>query len=267
MREAPLGQDRSAARHDAGHPARGHRDVAQQHAGVDGEVVDALLRLLDQRVAIDLPGQILGPSADLLERLVDRDGADRDGGVPHDPLAGLVDVLPGREIHDRVGAPQRRPAQLVDFFFDRGAHRGVADVGVDLDREVAADDHRLELEVIDVGGDDGAAARDLRSHELGIEPFTRRDERHLRRDDALARVLELGHDAAAAAAPPPRARAASADRLERRSPAVRWCRRRGSVSPLLRLISRTGTLTPCSSTKTLREAGKASAMSEGNRGE
>ena len=28
--------------------ARGHRDMAQQHAGVDGEVVDALLGLFDQ---------------------------------------------------------------------------------------------------------------------------------------------------------------------------------------------------------------------------
>ena len=40
---------------------RGQRDVAQQHAGVHGEVVHALLGLLDQRVAVDLPGQVLGP--------------------------------------------------------------------------------------------------------------------------------------------------------------------------------------------------------------
>ena len=42
---------------------RRQRDVAQQHAGVDGEVVDALLRLLDERVAEELPGQILGLAA------------------------------------------------------------------------------------------------------------------------------------------------------------------------------------------------------------
>ena len=62
---------------------------------------------------------------------------------------------------------------------------GVADVRVDLHQEVAADDHRLELGVIDVGRDDGAAARDLAPHELGVEPFAQRDELHLRRDHAL----------------------------------------------------------------------------------
>ena len=176
MREAPLGEDRSAARHDAGQALRRHRDVAQQHAGVHGEVVDALLRLLDQRVAIDLPRQIFRTAADLLERLVDRHRADRHRRVAHDPLAGLVDVLAGRQIHHRVGAPQRRPAQLLDFLVDRRRDDGVADVGVDLHQEVAADDHRLELGVIDVGGNDGAAARHFVANEIGGQPFARGDE-------------------------------------------------------------------------------------------
>ena len=46
--EAPLGEDRTAARDDAGHAPRGQRDVRQAHAGVDREVVDPLLGLLDQ---------------------------------------------------------------------------------------------------------------------------------------------------------------------------------------------------------------------------
>ena len=79
--------------------------VAQQHAGVDGEVVDALLGLLDERVAVDLPGQILGPAADLLERLVDRHRADRHRRVAEDPLARLVDVL----ARSRGPSPCRRP--------------------------------------------------------------------------------------------------------------------------------------------------------------
>ena len=196
MRETPLRQDRAAARDDAGHAARGHRDVAQQHAGVDGEVVHALLALLDERVAIDLPREILRTAADLLERLVDRDGADRHRRVANDPLARLVDVLAGRQIHHRVGAPQRRPLQLLDLVLDRRAHGGVADVGVDLHQEVAADDHRLELEVIDVRRDDRAAALDLGADELGRQPFARGDELHLRRDLAAPRVEELRADVA-----------------------------------------------------------------------
>ncbi len=44
----------AAAADDAGDALGGHRDIGQAHAGVDGEIVDALLGLLDQRVAEDL---------------------------------------------------------------------------------------------------------------------------------------------------------------------------------------------------------------------
>ena len=60
MRQAPLRMDRSAAGHDAGHAFGGHRHIGEAHTGMDGEVVDALFGLLDQRVAIDLPGQVFG---------------------------------------------------------------------------------------------------------------------------------------------------------------------------------------------------------------
>jgi len=60
VREAPGGHDRAAAGHDAGDPAGRERHVPQQHAGVHGHVVDALLALLDHGVAVDLPGQLVG---------------------------------------------------------------------------------------------------------------------------------------------------------------------------------------------------------------
>ena len=191
MREAPFRDDRAAARDDAGEAAGGERDVAEQHAGVDGEVIDALFGLLDQRVTVDLPGQLLRASADLLQRLVDGDRANRYGRVAQDPLARQVNVWSGRQVHDRVGAPQRRPAQLLDLLFDRGGHRRVADVRVHLHRELPADDHRLELRVIDVGGNDGAPARHLGAHELGLESFAHSNELHLRRDDPAPRVVPL----------------------------------------------------------------------------
>ena len=48
----------------------GHRHVAKQYAGVDGEVVDALLGLFDQRVAEDFPGQLFRLAVYLLQRLI-----------------------------------------------------------------------------------------------------------------------------------------------------------------------------------------------------
>ena len=81
VREAPLGHDRAAAGDDAGDATGGHRDVGQADAGMDGEVVDALLGLFDEGVPEDLPGEVFGAAVDLLEGLIDRHGADGDGAI------------------------------------------------------------------------------------------------------------------------------------------------------------------------------------------
>ena len=167
MGEAPFRHDGAAAADDAGHAARGHGDEAEEDAGVDGEVIDALLGLLDEGVAEDFPGEVFGAAVHFLERLVDGDGADGDGRVADDPFAGGVDVFAGGEVHDGVGAPLGGPTHFLDFFLDGAGDGAVADVGVDFDEEIAADDHRLELGMVDVGGDDGAAAGDFGADELG----------------------------------------------------------------------------------------------------
>jgi len=125
-------------------------------------------------------------------------------------------------IHSRVSwmcLPADRPHQLLDFLGDARRHRGVADVGVDLGQEVAADDHRLAFRVVDVARDDRAAAGDLVADEfggddlldVGAEALARvlleqvrlvdrsepliladRDELHLRGDEAATRVVHLG---------------------------------------------------------------------------
>jgi hypothetical protein len=63
MREAPFGHDRAAARDDAADALCGEVDIGEADAGMDGEIVDALFGLLDQRVAEDFPGQVLGDAA------------------------------------------------------------------------------------------------------------------------------------------------------------------------------------------------------------
>jgi hypothetical protein len=186
---------------------------------MDGEVIDALFGLFDQGVAEDFPGQVFGLAIDLFQRLVDRHGADRHRRVAHDPFARFVDVLAGRQVHHRVAAPADRPGHLVDFVLDGRGQRRVADVAVDLGQEVAADDHRLGFGVVDVVGDDGAAAGDFVAHELGrdhardrgAETLPRmlgaqqffeavellvladRDVFHLGGDDALTGVVHLRH--------------------------------------------------------------------------
>ena len=171
-----------------------------------------------------------------------------------------VDVLPGREVHHRVGAPQRRPAQLVDLLFDRGGDGGVADVRVDLHREIAADDHRLELGVIDVCRDDRAAARHFAAHELGVEALADGDELHLGSDLAFARVVQLRDGLLPASRPRSTVRAASAALPADSTPCGPLESYTRSVSPLVSAISRIGTRTPEGpSTWTLRRCGKGRA--------
>ena len=123
VRQAPLGHDRAAARDDAGDAFRGHGNEGQPHAGVDGEIVHPLLGLFDQGVAEHLPGQVLGDAIDLLQSLVDRHGPDGHGRVTHDPVADIVDVAAGGEVHDGVGAAPLRPNKLVHLVGDVAEHR------------------------------------------------------------------------------------------------------------------------------------------------
>ena len=52
------------------------RNIGEPHAGMDREVVDALLRLLDQGVAKNFPGKVFRLAVDFFQRLINRNGAD-----------------------------------------------------------------------------------------------------------------------------------------------------------------------------------------------
>src|SRR5690606_18181124 len=171
MGQAPFGHDAAAAGNDACHPFGGHGYVTQQDAGMYGEIIHSLLGLLDQGIAVDFPGQILGLAVHLIQVLVNGHGADGNGRIAEDALAGLVDVLAGGKIHDGIGAPAHGPYHLFDFLFDGRGDGGVADVGVDLDQEVTPDDHGLEFGMVDIARDDGPPARHLVPDEFGGDDF------------------------------------------------------------------------------------------------
>ena len=220
VRQTPLRHDRATPRHDARQAVRGEWHIGQAHTGVDGEVVHTLLGLLDQCVAENFPRQIFGLAVHLLQRLVNRHRADGHGRVAQDPFTGLVDVVTGRQIHHRVRTPADRPHQFVHLFLDARRDGRVADVGVHLDEEVAANNHRLALGVVDVVGDHRPAARHFVTHKFGgyfcrdgrvervaffrqplggqalgqLRPhqvLTYRDVLHLGCDDAAPRIVHL----------------------------------------------------------------------------
>jgi hypothetical protein len=156
---------------------------------MDGHVVDALLALLNHGVAVQLPRERRRIAAGLLQRLVDGDRADRNRRVAQNPFARRVDVTTGGKVHDGVGAPAGGPHHLVDLFGDRARHGRIADVRIDFHCERLADDHRLGLRVIVVGGNHGAPARDLVAHQLGGHTLAGGDEGHLGGDLAVAGAL------------------------------------------------------------------------------
>ena len=90
--KAPARHDRAAARHDACGAVGGQRHMRVANARMDGEIIDALLCLFNQRVLEHLPIKLQGIAADFLQRLIDRHGADRHGRIAHDPVADVVNV-------------------------------------------------------------------------------------------------------------------------------------------------------------------------------
>ena len=110
MRQAPPGHDRAATGDNTGDAIGSQRHISQQHTSMDRHIVDALFGLLNDRIAEDLPGELLCHAIDLLQGLVDRHRTDGHGGVAHNPFASGVDIIAGGQVHDGIGAPAGSPA-------------------------------------------------------------------------------------------------------------------------------------------------------------
>src|SRR5215471_12708740 len=105
MRQTPFGHDGTATRHNTRDAPGSQGNIAQEHASVDREVIDPLLSLLNQRIAVDLPGEFLSLATHLLQSLINRYGTNGHGRVAQDPLTRLVDVLASGQVHDGIGSP------------------------------------------------------------------------------------------------------------------------------------------------------------------
>ncbi len=186
----PLRHDCPAAADDAGDSVLRQRKEVAQHARVDGHVVHTLLRLLLDDVEQVLRREALD-ALDALDRLVDGHRAERDGAGAQEHVADVGNVAAGGEIHDGIGAVLEAAAQLFQLALDVADDLAVADVRVDLALRRDADAHRLQLGMIDVGGDDHAAPRHLVADQFGGKVLAARDVRHLLGDDALLGKMHL----------------------------------------------------------------------------
>src|SRR5579883_2465665 len=95
MCQAPCGQDRAATRDNAGDTPGSERHVGQAYTRMDRKIIHSLLCLLNQRIAIDLPGKFLGLAPNLFECLVDRYSANGYRSITDDPFTGRMDVFTG----------------------------------------------------------------------------------------------------------------------------------------------------------------------------
>ena len=187
VRQAPFRHDRPAARHNAGHAFRRQRHITQQHAGMDGEIIHPLFGLFDERVAENFPGEFFRLAVDFFKRLINRHRAHGYGRIADDPFACFVNMLSGRQIHNRVGAPANAPCHFVNLFADRGGNGRIAYIAVDFDQKIAADNHRFAFGMVDIGGNNGASARHFIAHKF------RRDFVRQCRAETVAGMLARHH--------------------------------------------------------------------------
>ena len=104
VRGHPLREDGAAAADDAGDALGDQRHILDEHAGVDGEVVDALLRLLFDDFEVDIDVEVFD-ALDAGQRLVQRHGADGHGRVAKDG-SRIVGISPPVERSMTVSAPK-----------------------------------------------------------------------------------------------------------------------------------------------------------------
>src|SRR5690348_7804429 len=187
----PNGKKRAAAADDSRDAIAHHGEEFAKHAGVDGHVIHALLGLLFDDFEHDINREIFS-AAHARDGFIDRHGADRDGRSLDDSATDFGNVAARGEIHRSVRSVMDGSMELFELFVNVGSGGRIANVRIDFAFEGDADAHRFEVAMMDVGGDDGAAASDFAADKFGVELFAFGDVGHLLGDDAEARKVHLG---------------------------------------------------------------------------
>mmetsp|Transcript_59573 Transcript_59573/g.72914 ORF Transcript_59573/g.72914 Transcript_59573/m.72914 type:complete len:477 (+) Transcript_59573:302-1732(+) len=193
--DAQLGMDGTTTADNTSEALGCQWHKTQQHTRMNRPIVHTLFGLLDQRLAEDLPRQILRNTINLLQSLVNWDRANGHRTVSNDPLTCLMDVLSSAQVHQGISTPKRAPLQFLNLFLDGRGHCRVANIGIDLHLEVSADDHGLRLWMIAIGRNDGTSTCNFRADELRFHPLARCNKGHLFRDDALLGIIHLSASA------------------------------------------------------------------------
>ena len=203
VQQAPLTHNATATTHDTAQSAISQVHVVATDASMDGKVIHTLLALFYEGIAIHLPREVLNLAIHLFQSLIDGHGAYGYRTVTQDPLAGFVNVVTCREVHQRIATPLARPYGFIHLLIDAGCGGRVTDVGIDFHRKVASDNHRLALGVMDVSGDNGTSASHFLTYILGgdmtldtqcltVHVFANGHILHLGSDDASLGTRHLG---------------------------------------------------------------------------
>src|SRR5258708_7121952 len=180
----PMSHQRAAAADDAGDTFANEGYMFAQDAGMNGHVIDALLGLLFNHFEHQLEGEIFR-TANAGDGFIHRNGANGNGRSVDDGLADGGNVAASAEVHDGIRAVMHGVVQFLQLLVNVGAGGGVPDVGVDFAFGGDADGHRLQIAVMNVSGDDAAAACHFAANQLGLEVLALGDVLHLFGDDAL----------------------------------------------------------------------------------
>ena len=204
VHDSPACHYRSSSRHYSCQSFSNHVRVSSQSSGMDCEIIDTLLSLFDEGIAIYFPSEVFNFTVYFFKGLINGYRSHRHRTISDNPLTGLVDIVACRKVHKCVATPITAPHGLAYFLFDSGRKGGVTDIGIEFYQKITADNHRFCFRVVYVGRKHCSAGGYFITYKLrsdmafdsksvGIGVFTDSHIFHLRGDDSLSCESHLGY--------------------------------------------------------------------------